>query len=287
MTFGPSEIRSLVNGTVRLDGGGMFGVVPKVLWEPRCDVDELNRILLATRTLLAVDRTARRVILVDTGCGLKWSIEQAERYAVQFDPGAIPHALAEFDLTEDDVTDVVISHLHFDHNGGLCDWADEERSRTKLRYPNARHWVHRRHWDHARHPSPKDRGSFVPADYADLADHGVLSFVDSDETGWHEGPFEGLRWFVSNGHTPFQLHPVFGTGDDGLIFAGDIVPTSTHLGLGWVMAYDVEPMVTIAEKQAIYDRCLSEGFEIAFPHDRTVGIAALRGTSKRPELLLD
>ncbi len=275
----PFELYSVVNGTIRLDGGAMFGVVPKVLWDKVCDVDGLNRILLATRTLVAVDRASRRVVLVDTGCGRKWSVEEVDRFCVHYDPEAIPAALGSMGLSEADVTDVVITHLHFDHNGGLTDWFDDPGGRTEVRYPRARHWIHRGHWEHANDPSTKDKASFLSRDFAVLAEAGVLSFVEGALPG---APFEGVEWFVSNGHTPCQLHPIFGSGSKRVLFAGDIVPTMAHLRLGWVMAYDVEPLVTICEKEAIYRRCYEEGTVLAFPHDAKVGGVQLDGTVARP-----
>lgn len=280
----PFEIISVVNGTIRLDGGAMFGVVPKVLWAEAIDADDQNRVLLATRTLIAVDRTAGRVILVDTGCGIKWTPSQAARYAIATDAGAIPGALANLGLAEEDVTDVVITHLHFDHNGGLTDWQGEPGGETTLKYPRARHWVHRRHWEHAQAPSVKDRASFLPQDFEALAGAGVLHFVESEGSGWVDGPHDGLGWFVSNGHTPFQLHPVFGSGEQKLLFAGDIMPTSLHLRLAWVMAYDIQPLATIEEKKTIFERCLSDGLYLAFSHDPWSGGAEVGNTVERIEV---
>ena len=238
----PYEVCSVVTGSIRLDGGAMFGVVPKVLWQSVADVDEANRILLATRTLLAVDRTRPQVILVDTGCGTKWTPEKANRFAIHYDGDAIPQALASLGLGPEDVTDVVITHLHFDHNGGLTDWFDDPDGPTTLRYPHARHWVHRRHWDHACRPHIKDRASFLQEDFVALSEGGVLQFVDGDEPS---SPFEGVEWLITNGHTPCQLHPILGSGDERLLFSGDIVPTVAHLRLNWVMAYDMQPLETI------------------------------------------
>lgn len=275
----PFELYSVVTGTIRLDGGAMFGVVPKVLWEKVADPDELNRIPLTTRTLLAVDRSQGRVMLVDTGCGTKWAADQAKRYAVQHDAEAIPGALNSIGLSSDDVTDVVITHLHFDHNGGLTYWYDEPGGPTRLRYPKARHWVHRTHWEHARKPSAKDRASFLPEDFEALADGGVLRFVEGNDP---EGPFDGVEWLVSHGHTPCQLHPILGTSAERLLFTGDLVPTVAHLRLGWVMAYDVLPLTTITEKEAIYLRCFDQGLLLAFPHDPLLGGVAIDGTAERP-----
>lgn len=279
MKLGPFEISSVVTGSIRLDGGAMFGVVPKVLWKSVADVDDLNRILLSTRTLLAVDRGHRRVILVDTGCGTKWTPELAGRFAMQYDPHAIPRALEPLGFSNEDVTDVVITHLHFDHNGGLTDWFDEPDGPTRLRYPKARHWVHKKHWEHAKSPNHKDRASFLEQDFAALADADALRLVEGENPA---PPGEGMEWFVSQGHTPFQLHPVFGTGSEKLLFIGDLAPTVPHLRLNWVMAYDMAPLQTIAEKEIIFRRCLDEGLMLAFPHDPTVGGVAIEGTPQRP-----
>ncbi|MCH8852157.1 MAG: MBL fold metallo-hydrolase [Planctomycetes bacterium] len=275
----PFELYSVVTGTIRLDGGAMFGIVPKVLWEKVSDVDDRNRILLATRTVVAVDRSGGRVILVDTGCGSKWVPEEADRYGITVRPTAIDDALSAIGLSTEAVTDVVITHLHFDHNGGLTDWFDDPGGRTQLRYPQARHWVHRQHWEHAHQPHAKDRPSFLKQDFSLLADAGVLEFIDGDQPA---SPFEGIEWFVSHGHTPFQLHPIFGTDAPRLLFIGDIVPTVAHLRLSWVMAYDLHPLTTIDEKRAVYRRWLADGLLLAFPHDREVGGVALDGTIERP-----
>jgi len=279
MKMGSYELQSIVTGSVRLDGGAMFGVVPKVLWDKVTDVDALNRISLATRTLLAVDRTQHRVILADTGCGTKWTKDRAERFAIGYDHDAIPKALTPMGLSTDDVTDVVITHLHFDHNGGITDWFDEPDGPTCLRYPNARHWVHKKHWEHAHNPSAKDRASFLREDFDQLADSRMLRLVEGEHP---DPPFEGMEWFISRGHTPYQLHPIFAAGDARLMFVGDLVPTVAHLPLAWVMAYDLEPLSTMAEKEAIYRRCLDEGLMLAFPHDPKVGGVGIDGTVERP-----
>ena len=278
--IGDFELVSVVNGTIRLDGGAMFGVVPKALWQNICDVDDENRIPLATRTLLAVNRKEKRVFLVDTGCGTKWAPDKAARYAIEYDAQAIPKALDKLGLTIEAVTDVVISHLHFDHNGGLTEWVDDPDGPTQLRYANARHWVHREHWQHARRPHIKDRASFLPADFDALDDAGVLGFVEGD--GQVDGPLAGLSWLVTHGHTPWQLHPVFSGCDGGLVFAGDIIPTVAHLRVGWVMAYDVEPLATIAEKERMCRQAIEEKCMLAFPHDPKVGAVLIDGEAQRP-----
>ncbi len=282
LKIGNYELHTVINGTLRLDGGAMFGVVPKALWQNVTDVDEQNRIPLAARSLVALDRSANRLIVVDTGCGSKWDKKSAARYAIRHDPDALPTKLGEMGLGLADVTDVVITHLHFDHNGGLTDWYDEPGGKTSLRFPNARHWVHRSHLEHARCATPKDRASFVQADFAAVEDAGVLSFVEGD----HPGPtIEGVRWMVSQGHTTCQLHPEFVGNERNLLFVGDLVPTIAHLKLGWVMSYDLRPLDTIREREVIYQRCLEEGLLLAFPHDPNHGGAMIAGTFHRPVVI--
>jgi glyoxylase-like metal-dependent hydrolase (beta-lactamase superfamily II) len=279
LQLGRFELHSVVNGTFRLDGGAMFGVVPKALWQNVTDVDAENRILLTARTLMAIDRSAGRIILVDTGCGTKWEPKQAERFAIQMDPEAVPRALAAIGASPDDVTDVVVTHLHFDHNGGLAEWYDEPGGPTRLRFPKARHWLHKEHWKYAHAPTVKDRASFLPPDFAALEECELVRFVEGDQP---KSAIEGLEWFVSRGHTPYQLHPVFCGESERLVFISDIVPTIAHLRLAWVMAYDLFPLTTIAEREQLYPRCLKEGWMLAFAHDPEHGGVALEGTIERP-----
>ncbi len=257
----------------------MFGVVPKVLWGNAVSFDEQNRIFLATRSLLAVNRRERRVVLVDTGCGTKWKPGAAERFAIVHHPHAISTALAAFALSALDVTDVVVTHLHFDHNGGLTEWKREPGGPTGLAYPRARHWIHRKQWDHAQRPHAKDRASYLREDFEALASAGVLQMVEGDQP---PPPMEGVEWFLSHGHTPYQLFPLFRAGDDQMIFVGDMVPTVAHLRPTWVMAYDMVPTRTIEEKEIMYRRCLDEGLRIALPHDPNVAAVRIDGTIDRP-----
>jgi len=279
MQIGSFEVYSIVTGTFRLDGGAMFGVVPKSLWANAVGVDELNRIDLATRTLLVVQRAEKRVILADTGCGSKWSPAHAERYAIRHDAEAIPRALARIGLSTADVTDVVVTHPHFDHNGGLTNWFDDSGGRTVLLYPHARHWIHEVQWKHAWNPNPKDRASYLREDFAGLEEAGVLRFIHGDRP---EPLMPGFEWKLSHGHTPYQLHPVVGDADRRIAFVGDVIPTSAHLRAGWVMAYDLFPLTTIDEKQEFARHAIHDGWLIGFPHDPKIAAVALDGAVDRP-----
>lgn len=279
MRIGSFEVYSIQTGTFRLDGGAMFGVVPKVLWSSAVEVDESNRIFLSTRTLLIVQRESRRVILVDTGCGSKWSAPTAERFMIRHDSAAISNALARLGLTSNDVTDVVVTHLHFDHNGGLSVWFDDPGGRTVFNYPKATHWIHEKQWEHTHHPTPKDRASYLTEDFAGLAESGLLRMVTGAAPA---GLMPGFDWYLTHGHTPYQLQVVVGDADRRVVFSGDVIPTSAHLRAGWVMAYDLYPLTTLAEKQELARRSIEEGWLIAFPHDPKLTAVSLDGTIDRP-----
>lgn len=273
---GRYDVFSVVNGWNRLDGGAMFGVVPKVLWERTEDVDESNRILMSLRSLVAVDRDGGRVIVVDTGAGSKWPAEEAARYAIEDDPEALPNALAPLGLTEEDVTDVVATHLHFDHCGGMTVRDGES---TKLRFPNAAIWVHEEQWAHAMSPAPKDRASYLARDLDTLEESGRLRIVIGDAPS---SEIPGIRWRVSRGHTPGQLLPLFEDDRRPLLFTGDMMPTSSHLRPAWVMAYDNHPLRTIEERMAVHEECRKRGLAVAFCHDRALGGALLHFPEGKP-----
>ncbi|MFQ5491018.1 MAG: MBL fold metallo-hydrolase [Phycisphaerae bacterium] len=279
ITVGRFKLFSVINGWLRLDGGAMFGVVPRVVWSRKAKPDEQHRVKLAMRSLLAVDNESERVILVDTGAGSKWPDDEAARFGIENVPDAIPSALEPFGLSEAAVTDVVVTHLHFDHNGGLTEWTHRPGGPTRLRFPQARHWIHRRHWDHAIRPTERDQASFLDRDLAALAGSEAVHFLEGDDPAC---PLEGVRWELSHGHTPYQLLPRFEGDQADVLWVGDMVPTSQHLPLPWIMAYDLEPLVTLEEKRALHRRCERDGLQVAFPHDPDIGGVAVDLVGPKP-----
>lgn len=279
LTIGSYELHSIETGRFRLDGGAMFGIVPRVVWEQVAPADERHRIQLSMRSLLAVDRRGGRAILVDSGAGDKWSPEEVDRFAFEVDGDRFDARLAGLGLSREQITDVVVTHLHFDHNGGLTRWADEAAERVEPSFPSARHWIHRRHLDHARSPTQKDRASFLARDFEPVADAGLFELLDGDSPSC---PFRHVRWFVSHGHTPYQLLPLFDDGRRRLLFAGDAIPTFAHLPVPWVMAYDLEPLRTMEEKTHILSMCAREDLLLASEHDPELAAAQIDTAGKRP-----
>jgi glyoxylase-like metal-dependent hydrolase (beta-lactamase superfamily II) len=277
--IGRYEIHSVPTGMFRLDGGAMFGVVPKALWERVAAPDEENRIRLAMRPLIAKDTRSGRVILVDTGGGDKWSPKEIERYAVETAPDQLGVTLAGLGLRDQDVTDILITHLHFDHNGGLARWADEHKSTAVPRFPGAKVWIHRAHWQHTQAPLEKDRASFLQRDFMPVFKAGLLNEIEGDPPA---SPFDGIRLHVAHGHTPAMLLPWFSHDGLELLYASDLFPTYAHLPVPWVMAYDNRPLHTLKEKKEILKACYDRGLLLATPHDPKITCARIADDGKRP-----
>jgi glyoxylase-like metal-dependent hydrolase (beta-lactamase superfamily II) len=255
MRIGAYELSAIETGTFRLDGGAMFGVVPKALWQRHAAADADNRVELASRALL---------ILVDTGLGQKWNARQAEQYALE--PGGLERSLAARGLRTGDITDVLLTHLHFDHAGGAT---RHDGDRIVPTFANARYWVQARNLAQARSPSEKDRASYRPDDFEALVQGGVLELLDGGGE-W----LPGIELILSEGHTTaMQMPHVFDDQGRHLVYCADLIPTVAHVPVPWVMAYDLRPLETIAEKRALLERAHAEDWIVLFEHDR-VGPAA-------------
>lgn len=262
LQVGPYELFAIESGRFALDGGAMFGIVPRPLWERSNPPDAQGRIALALRLLLI--RGRGRTWLVDTGIGDKFDPKSNTIYRIE---GAMlpDEALRAKGFDPADVTDVILTHLHFDHGGGTT------RADGSLVFPRARHYVQRKQWEWAQRPSMKDRGSYRTEDFRSLAP--VLAFL--------EGRGElapGIEVFPSDGHTPaMQLPRVSGDGKS-VFYCADLVPTAAHVRTPWIMAYDNEPMKTAAEKTELLGRAAAEGWVLFLEHDpRHTAIRVRRG----------
>ncbi len=244
----------------------MFGVVPKPLWERTNPPDGRNRITLAMRGLLVEGEGA--VVLVDCGAGSKWTPKLADIYDFREAEGGVAGVLAGAGLRVEDVTHVILSHLHFDHAGGSTRARD---GRVEPTFPRARYLVQRRHLEWARRASVRDRASFFQDDFEPLAEAGVLVEVD--------GPAEvlpGLWVEVADGHT-FGLQVVRVAGPEGdVVFPSDVMPTASHVPLPYVMGYDLQPLVTVSDKERILERAALAGDIVVFEHDPRIAAARIR-----------
>jgi len=270
MNIGGYDITAISGGNFGLDGGAMFGIIPKPLWEKQVRADDRNRIDLTARVLLV--RGHGRNILVDTGLGNKWSGKHRDIYKI--DPASlqIQKALADLGLDPGDITDVILTHLHFDHAGGAT---REENGELIPAFPNATYYIQRKNWEWANNPSPKDAGSYRKENFVPLQNHGVLEFVEGEEE-----IFPRIRLFLSDGHTRAQQLPLIRDGEETLFYSGDLIPTAVHLPLPWVMGYDNFPLKTIEEKEHILNQAADEHWILFLEHDPGTAALTVRRTEK-------
>lgn len=255
MKIGKYKLLSIKSGIFRLDGGAMFGVVPKVLWNKLIPADELNRISMAARSLLLVSDDKK--ILVDTGLGNNFDEKFRNIYGIESLP--IDDAIKQKGVNPEEITDVIITHLHFDHTGGSTKMENGEIVPT---FKNAKYYVQEAHFNWALNPSEKDRASFVKENFMPLRDYQRIEFT--------EGNFkldDEIEILISDGHTPFQQHLKISDGKKTFFFCGDLIPTAAHISIPYVMSYDLYPLTTIEEKKNFLARAFEEKWILVFEHD--------------------
>ncbi len=265
MKIGAIDVDLLCDGTFRLDGGAMFGVVPKPLWEKKSPPDSSNRILLGLHPLLV--RTNGRVIVVDTGIGRKETGRFPEIFAVGGETDVVS-SLAQHGLGPNDVDTVVCTHLHFDHAGGGT--RRDEEGRVVLTFPRARHIVQRTELTDAEHPSARSRASYFPDNWVPIRDAGLLDVVDGEID-----VAPGVRTLLMKGHIRALQGVVVESEGMRAAYLADTIPTAAHVPAPWVMGYDLYPLDTLAFKERILARITDEGWILFFEHDPAVGAARL------------
>ncbi len=255
-----ARVRPVDAGSLWLDGGAMFGVVPKPLWSRGTPADERNRIPLAMRCLLV--ETDEATVLIDTGLGNKESDKFRSIYAVSNEghPTRLETSLAALGVEPPDIDVVVATHLHFDHAGGGT--VRDPDGSLKPSFPRARYVVSRGEYDFARLDNERVRASYIPANFEPLAAAGCLDLV---EGGSEIVP--GVWLVPTPGHTPHHQSIRVDLGGEEVLYLADLVPTTAHLPLPWIMGYDVEPLVTLESKRAALTRAAEEGWWLAFEHD--------------------
>jgi len=258
--FGNYEVVSVETGRFRLDGGAMFGTIPKVLWENQIPADQSNRIEMALRTLLI--RGNGRTILIDTGMGDKWDDKQKGMYHLSNETYTLENSLKAEGLTTDDITDVILTHLHFDHAGGATKIQNGEIIPA---FPNATYYIQKANLDWARNPNERERASYLAVNFEPLIQQNKLVLV--------EGKTEilpGIKAIVSNGHTiGMQCIQVEGDGES-LVYCADLIPTSAHIPVPWIMGYDIQPMLMLEEKKKLLNQAVEANWTLFFEHDPAI-----------------
>lgn len=253
------KLRIIETELFKLDGGAMFGVVPRVLWDRVNPADEKNQCTWAMRCLLIEHKD--RKILVDCGVGYKQDKKFMDIFGVHGDDTMLG-SLAKEGVKPSDITDVLITHLHFDHVGGAVSKEGEKLVPT---FPNATYWTNKSHFDWAMYPNSRERASFLKENFVPLQDEGVLKFVDESEevVDW----MDNIRiWFV-NGHTQSMMLPIIQYEGKQAVYCADLIPSAGHLPMPWVMAYDLQPLETLKEKSMLYKNTLNDHSYLIFEHD--------------------
>ena len=272
MLFGDYRVEVVPAGEFRLDGGAMFGVVPRALWQRVAPPDEENRVRLSANCLY-VEGAGERV-LVETGMGDKWSPRQAEMYGVQPGPALGERLFERTGRRPEDVTIVVNTHLHFDHAGGNTRLDGEGRAVPA--FPNARYFVSRAEYEHAEAPHERDRASYLSENWRPLAESGQLELKDADYE-----VIPGLTLETVAGHSRTMQCVRLGRGGRTLYGFADLVPTRAHVPLAWVMGYDLYPVETVEAKRRLLPLAAREGWLCLFYHDPEVALARVAETDGR------
>ncbi len=262
------KLCSILTGYFKLDGGAMFGVVPKRLWQKLNPPDSDNMCTWAMRALLV--EAQGRVVLIDTGIGNK----QDEKFRAHFLPqhtDLLFTSLQQAGYQPADITDVFLTHLHFDHCGGAL-WKDEATGAVSPTFPNAVYWTNEVHYRWATAPNAREKASFLAENFQPLYEQGLLRFL---EVGPRAQLFPGFRVRFAYGHTEAMMLPVLDTGSRTVVYCADLIPSSWHLGLPYVMAYDVRPLLTLEEKGSLLQEAAQNQYLLFFEHDPTVEVAAV------------
>lgn len=259
-SVGPFHLYSIEAGRFGLDGGAMFGVVPKTLWSKYIDVDDKNRIPMAMRCLLIESENTGKIYLVDTGSGTKFDEKFENIYRLDYSHSDLLGSLKAHGFTPEDITDVIFSHLHFDHCGGTT-YYDDERE-LQHTFPNAIYHVTEKHLETATNPNAREKASFLPDNINPIKSWDKLNIV-----GEHHTYEDGLEALPVNGHTLGQQLPKISAGGKTLVFSADLIPTHVHLPLPWVMGYDMYPVTTLEEKEQFLDQAVDQGWYLFLEHD--------------------
>ena len=265
------EIYNIETGNFMCDGGAMFGVVPKVMWSRKYPCNDDNYCNCALRSMLVVDDGRR--ILIDNGTGDKQSEEFFKHQHLNGEATLI-NSLQEVGYAPEDITDVVFTHLHFDHCGGAVKWNDA-RDGYELVFKNAQHWVSKQHWENYLNPSIREADAFFEENIMPIKEAGKLSFVES------EGElFPNFEVRIFEGHTPGLMIPVINFNGQQIVFAGDFIPTAANVPVKWIASYDLNPKSSLQEKNSFLEEAVRDNAVLFLQHDIASECCSLKKTDK-------
>ncbi|MCB4798255.1 MBL fold metallo-hydrolase [Neotamlana laminarinivorans] len=263
-------------GNFKLDGGAMFGVVPKSLWQRTNPADANNMIDLTARCLLIEDEN--RLILIDNGMGDKQS-EKFFSYYYQWGDFNLDSSLKKYGFHRDDITDVFLTHLHFDHCGGSIKW-NKNKTGYETAFKNAHFWSNQNHWQWATQPNAREKASFLKENILPIEESGQLKFTNIPESDLLKKSQLGFNIFFANGHTDKQMIPLINYKGKTIAFMADLLPTVGHLPLPYVMGYDTRPLLTLTEKEKFLNIAADNNYYLFLEHDAHNEIITVKHTEK-------
>ncbi len=270
MNIGKYKIKIINAGFFALDGGAMFGIIPKPLWNKNNPADESNRIKLSTRLLLI--ESDKKKILIDTGMGDKWDEKSKRIYAIDQAQNSLFKSLLTENIKPEDITDVILTHLHFDHAGGTT---IIEEGKLAPAFPNAVYHVQKKNFEWGLNPTNRDKGSYIKDNFVPLAEEGVLKLIDGNSDFDEE-----IEFVTVNGHTFAQQLIKISDSSNTLLYCCDLFPTYSHIRLPYIMGYDLQPLITLQEKKYILNKAVEENWKLFFEHDPQYAYATVKSSDK-------
>lgn len=267
------KLHTIHTGNFKLDGGAMFGVVPKSLWQKTNPADENNMCTWAMRCLLVED--GNRLVLIDNGIGQKQDEKFLGHYYLHGNQNLMK-SIKQAGFVPSDITDVFLTHLHFDHCGGSISW-NKDRTRFEATFPNAVYWTNSNHWKWATEPNAREKASFLKENILPMQELGILKFADKDT-------FDAFDYITVNGHTDAMMLPVIPYKGHKLVFMADLLPSVGHIPLPYVMGYDTRPLLTLEEKARFLSEALEKKYILYFEHDAVHECCTLKQTDKGARL---
>ncbi len=267
-------------GNFKLDGGGMFGVVPKTIWQRTNPADANNLIDIAARCLLIEE--GNKLTLIDTGMGQK----QSDKFFGYYSPWGsynLKDSIENAGFSMDEVTDVFLSHLHFDHVGGAVQW-NKDRSGYEMAFKNAHFWTNKNHWKWATKPNAREKASFLKENLHPIKEAGQLRFLRDNTQVVERASDFNFEVFYADGHTEKQMLPMIQYQEKTLVFMGDLLPTTGHIPIPYVMGYDTRPLLTLEEKSYFLNLAANQGYYLFLEHDAHHEVITVKQTEKGVQL---